>query len=286
MHKAHTNHDNTNPAGPSSSMQSSNMQHVSVQAPPPLKGPLTKEEVLKMRRACKMAARVLRETGARVEAGVRTVELDEYALALTHKLGGRSACLGYRGFPRAVCVSVNSVICHGVPGDEVLREGDIVNVDVTCETEGFFGDTSAMFCVGSVSEEARKLCNVAREARDKGIEILGPGTTTGDVGFRVNKFVRSKGYAPVLELGGHGIGRNFHEEPFVPSYGKKGRGAKLQPWQCITVEPMVNEEETDLLIEPIEGSEVQVFKTKTGCLSAQWEHTVLITDVGYEVLTA
>jgi methionyl aminopeptidase len=177
------------------------------------------------------------------------------------------------------------VICHGLPDSTKLKDGDIINIDVTSEKDGFFGDCSATFFVGNVSEKARDLVAVALEARDKGIEMVRPGGTTGDIGFVTDKFVSRRGYTTVKEIGGHGIGKKFHDEPFVPAFGKKGRGDILVPWQCITVEPMVNEGRPDIKEVDIPGSTIKYYETIDRKLSAQFEHTILVTDTGYEVLT-
>lgn len=247
--------------------------------------PLTKDEIRKMEFICKMAARTLRHVAQFVKAGVSTNELDQivYDFTLSHDL--RPACLGYNGYPKTICTSVNEVVCHGLPSDLILKEGDIINIDVTSEKGGFFGDTSATFFVGSVSEKVKDLVQVAEIARDKGIQEVKPGATTGDIGFAIDKFVTRRGYTTVKEIGGHGIGRKFHDEPFVPSFGKKGRGDVLIPWQCITVEPMVNEGVAAIKEVDIKNSSIKYYLTADQKLSAQFEHTVLVTDVGVEILT-
>lgn len=247
--------------------------------------PLSKDEIKKMALVCKLAARSLEYIGAFVKPGVTTDELDKIVYEHTLSLGCEPACLGYHGYPKTICTSVNSIICHGLPDATVLKEGDIINVDITHKKDGFFGDCSATFFVGKVSDRARDITQAAREARDLGIEITKPGVTTGDIGFMIDKFVTRKGYSTVKEIGGHGIGRQFHEEPFVPSYGKKGRGDVLVPWQCITVEPMVNEGSAAIKEIDIPNSSIKYYETTDRKLSAQFEHTILITDVGFEILT-
>jgi methionyl aminopeptidase len=247
--------------------------------------PLTKDEIKKMEWVCKLAARTLTHVGKFVKAGVTTDELDQIVSDYTLTNNANRACLGYHGYPKTICTSINQVICHGLPGSTKLKEGDIINIDVTSEKDGFFGDCSATFFVGQVSQDARNIVDVARDARDKGIEAVRPGGTTGDIGFTIEKFVTRKGYTTVKEIGGHGIGRKFHDEPFVPSYGKKGRGDLLVPWQCITVEPMVNEGRPDIKEIDIPGSSIKYYETIDGKLSAQFEHTILVTDAGYEILT-
>jgi methionyl aminopeptidase len=247
--------------------------------------PLTKEEIKKMALACKHAARTLEYVEKYVKAGITTNEIDRIVHEYTLSSGAIPAPLGYHGFPKSVCTSINQVVCHGVPDDTVLQEGDIINIDVTSKLEGFFGDCSATFCVGQVSDKARDIVEVARLARDKGIEAIRPYGHTGDIGFETHKFVTRRGYATVKEIGGHGVGRNFHEEPFVPAWGKRGKGDKLIPWHCITVEPMVNEGTDEFVEVSIPNSTIKFYETADGRLSAQFEHTVLVTDSGYEILT-
>jgi methionyl aminopeptidase len=247
--------------------------------------PLSPEERVKMRAAGKLAARTLEHAGQWAKAGVTTNEIDKIVHEYTLAAGAIPAPLGYHGYPKSVCTSVNSMICHGVPDDTPLKDGDIINIDVTCILDGFYGDTSRTFFVGNVSDKAKDLTDAAEKAMWKGIEEVRPFATTGDIGFAINKFVTKRGYYVVREIGGHGIGKTFHDDPFVPSYGKKGRGPKLMPWTCITVEPMVNE--TDAAIDEfdIPGSEIKYYHTLDRSLSAQFEHTVLITDTGYEIMT-
>lgn len=247
--------------------------------------PLNKDEIKKMQFIGKLAARTLTYAGKYVKPGISTNELDKLVYDYTLTNNANPACLGYHGYPKTICTSVNSVICHGVPDDYVLKEGDIINIDVTSEKDGFFGDCSATFAVGTVSPTALDLIEVARMARDKGIEEVRPGTTTGDIGFVTDKFVSRRGYNTVKEIGGHGIGRKFHDEPFVPAFGKRGRGDKLIPWQCITVEPMVNEGVAAFKEIDIPGSSHKYYLTADGKLSAQFEHTILVTDTGFEILT-
>jgi methionyl aminopeptidase len=245
----------------------------------------TADGIRKMEKAGRIAAEALHYTGKFVREGISTEELDQIANDFVLSKGAISACIGYRGYPKAICTSVNSVICHGVPGKEILKAGDIINIDITVIVDGYHGDTSSMFFVGEVSEKAKDLCDCAFHAMHKGIQAAKANGTTGDIGFAIEKYVTRRGYYPVKQIGGHGIGRKFHEEPFVPSFGKKGRGEKLVKWGTITVEPMVNE--TSAPIEEIEipGSEITIFKTSDGSLSAQYEHTILITDSEPQILT-
>lgn len=247
--------------------------------------PLSKDEIVKMRKACSLAARTLEYVAKYVKAGISTEELDRIVEDFTQSHGAKSGPLGYHGYPKSICTSVNSVVCHGVPNSYKLKDGDIVNVDVSPVLDGFFGDTSATFIIGEVPEATRYLVDTAREARDKGIEAIAPGGTTGDIGFAIDKFATRRGFTTVKEIGGHGIGRIFHGEPFVPSYGKKGKGDLLVPWHCITVEPMLNQGSAAIKEINIPGSTHKEYVTSDGKLSAQFEHTVLVTDTGYEILT-
>ncbi|MGE3683696.1 MAG: type I methionyl aminopeptidase [Bdellovibrionales bacterium] len=247
--------------------------------------PLTLDEIPKMRAAGKLAARTLEHVAPFVRPGMTTEELDRIVHEFTLSNGAIPAPLGYHGFPKASCTSVNSCICHGVPDKTILKEGDIINVDVTCILNGFYGDTSRTFFVGEVSQTAKDLTDCAEKAMWKGIEEIRPFATTGDIGFAINKVVTKRGFHVVREIGGHGIGKHFHDDPFVPSYGKKGRGPKLVPWTCVTVEPMVNETGAPIEEFSIPGSEIKYYHTGDRTLSAQFEHTVLVTDRGYEIMT-
>jgi len=248
--------------------------------------PIDANEIRLMEEVCQLAARTLDHVKGFIKPGVTTNELDQivYDYTLTHR--AQPAPLNYKGFPKSICTSVNSCICHGVPNNVPLQVGDILNVDVTSLKNGFFGDTSATFFVGQVSDKARKITEVAEQAMYRGIDVVRPYGTTGDIGFAVNRYVTKKGYYPVRETGGHGIGKQFHSDPFVPSYGKKGRGEKLIPFTCITVEPMINETSAPIKELPIPNSSIKYYETGDGALSAQFEHTILITDRSYEILTS
>ena len=245
----------------------------------------TASEIKEMTKVCQLAAQTLQYVSGYIRPGVTTLELDQIAHDYTLSNDARPAPLNYRGFPKSICTSVNHCICHGVPDGTVLKEGDIINVDITSFKYGFHGDTSATFFVGEVSDEAIAITDVAKKAMHKGISAIQPKGTVGDIGFAVNKFVTRQGYFAVREIGGHGIGREFHEDPFVPSFGKKGKGAVLEPWGTITVEPMINKNDLAYLELDIPKSEIKYYETADKSLSAQFEHTVLITDSGYEILT-
>lgn len=247
--------------------------------------PLKADEIRKMEKAGQLAAQTLLHVGKFVKAGITTDELDKICHDYTLSHGATPAPLNYNGFPKSLCTSVNECICHGVPGEERLKDGDIINIDVTCILDGFHGDTSSMFFVGDVSDKAKDICDVALKARDRGIEEVGPGKTTGDIGFVINKLTTKRGYWVVKEIGGHGIGRTFHDDPWVPSFGKKGKGTALKPWTCLTVEPMVNETGVPIVELPIPNSSIKYYETGDKTLSAQYEHTILITDTGHQILT-
>ena len=248
---------------------------------------LHEDEIPLMRESCRLAARVLEYLGRQVREGISTEKLDRlaYEFILDHK--ARPAPLNYKGFPKSICTSVNDCICHGLPSSsEILKNGDIINIDVTCEKDGFYGDTSRTFVVGSVSDQVRELIQCAYDCMMKGIEAVRPYGRVGDIGFAIQKQAWKKGFYPVRNIGGHGIGKVFHEDPFVPSFGKKGKGEELLPRACITVEPMINETEEPIREFGIPGSEIKYYRTGDGRLSAQFEHTLLISEsAGYEILT-
>lgn len=247
--------------------------------------PLSKDEIKKMERVCRLAAETLNYVEKQLRIGMTTNEIDALVHDFTLTKGATPAPLGYNGFPKSVCTSINEVICHGLPGNDILKDGDIINVDVTPKLDGFYGDSSRTFLIGNVSETARDLVETAKMAMDKGIEAITPKGTTGDIGFATGKVVTRKGYTAIKEIGGHGVGRVFHTEPFVPAWGKRGKGERLVPFHCITVEPMVNEGTDEFIEHDIPGSSIKWYTTLDKKLSAQFEHTVLITDTGYEILT-
>lgn len=251
---------------------------------------LSQTEILLMKASCRLAAQVLIYIEEYIQPGVSTEKLNQLCHDFILSHSAVPAPLDYNGFPKSICTSVNTCICHGVPDSKVLlKDGDIVNVDVTCIKDGFFGDTSKTFFVGEVSQKAKDITLCAFEAMHRGIEAIKPYGTTGDIGFSISKYITRKGFFAVKEIGGHGIGRVFHDEPFVPSIGKKGKGDVLQPWSCITVEPMVNENSSTIEEFDIPNSSVKYYHTTDKGLSAQFEHTILITDgtqgINYEILT-
>lgn len=247
--------------------------------------PIAANEIRLMERAGQLAAKTLRHVGQFVKAGITTNELDKIAGDFTLSNEATPAPLNYHGYPKSICTSVNHSICHGVPDETRLKDGDIINIDVTVIKDGYHGDTSSMFYVGEVAPRAKTICEVAFEAMNKGIEQVAPGATTGDIGFAINKFTTKQGFWVVREIGGHGIGKVFHDDPWVPSYGKKGKGDRLIPWICLTVEPMINETSAPIKEFSIANSSIKFYETGDGTLSAQYEHTVLVTDVGHQILT-
>ncbi len=242
----------------------------------------TPDEIEKMRVAGRMAADVLDMLGDYVKPGITTSELDAIAHRyITEQQDAIPAPLNYRGFPKSICTSVNHVVCHGIPGEKKLKSGDAVNIDVTVIKDGYHGDTSRMFHVGKPGIQAERLAAVAKEAMWLGIEELRAGKHLGDVGAAIQKHVERNRFSVVREYCGHGIGRIFHEDPQVLHYGTRGTGMQLKAGMTLTVEPMINAGKAGVKLLKDGWTVV----TKDHSLSAQWEHTVLIKEDGYEVLT-
>ena len=240
------------------------------------------EEQEKMRTAGRLAAEVLDMIGDFVQPGISTNELDQICHKyITETQNAIPAPLNYRGFPKSICTSLNHVVCHGIPGERILKSGDIFNIDVTVIKEGFHGDTSRMFFVGKSNIQAERLVQITLESMLIGIEELAPGKYLGDVGYAIQTHVEKNRFSVVREYCGHGIGRIFHEEPQVLHYGKPKSGMKLETGMTLTVEPMVNAGKRHVRLLPDGWTVV----TKDHSLSAQWEHTILITNNGYEILT-
>lgn len=244
-------------------------------------------DIAGMRVACRLAAEVLDYLTPHVKPGVTTLEIDRLAADYMAQQGTRSATVGYQPpgyppYPGHLCTSVNHVVCHGIPGDKKLKRGDIINLDVTIITpEGWHGDTSRMFEVGKCSIAASRLCALTYEAMWLGITQVRPGAHLGDIGHAIQQFAEGKGLSVVREFCGHGIGQVFHEEPQVLHYGTPGAGVKLEPGMIFTVEPMLNTGRREIREMPDGWTIV----TKDRSLSAQWEHTLVVTPTGYEVLT-
>lgn len=242
----------------------------------------TPAEIDKMRIAGRLAAQVLQMIRPHVRAGISTGELDQichdYIVCEQHAI---PAPLNYRGFPKSICTSLNHQVCHGIPGDKVLKNGDILNIDVTVIKDEFHGDTSRMFLLGEPSVQAKRVTKVCYEALRTGIEMVRPGIRLGDIGHAIQTFAEAANFSVVREYCGHGIGRTFHEEPQVLHYGKPGTGMQLVAGMTFTIEPMINAGKRDTKLLPDGWTVV----TKDHSLSAQWEHTILVTDTGFEVLT-
>ncbi len=242
----------------------------------------TDAEIEKMRIAGKLAAEVLEFIAPYVIPGVTTNELDklchDYIVDVQNAI---PAPLNYHGFPKSICTSINHTICHGIPNEKKLKKGDIINVDITVIKEEYHGDTSKMFYVGEVTPHAKRLCVITQECLMLGIEQVKPGCTLGDIGHAIQKHAESNRYSIVQEFCGHGIGKKFHEEPQVLHYGKPGEGATLEAGMILTIEPMVNIGKRHMKVLKDGWTAV----TKDRSLSAQWEHTILVTPTGHEVLT-
>ena len=243
----------------------------------------TPEQIEKMRIAGRLAAEVLEVVAAYVKPGVNTEELDRVCYEhIVNVQNAIPANVGYKGFPKTVCTSVNNVICHGIPNhNKTLKDGDIVNIDVTVIKDGWHGDTSRMYLVGEPSVLAKRLCAVTFEAMMKGIEQVRPGATLGDIGHAIQQYVEAQRFSVVREYCGHGIGTIYHEDPQVLHYGRPHSGLRLEKGMTFTIEPMVNAGKPQTRLLPDGWTVV----TKDHSLSAQWEHTLAVTDDGFEILT-
>jgi len=242
----------------------------------------TKEEIAKMRVAGRLAAEVLHMVREHVVPDVTTDELDAHCHDfITNTQDAIPAPLNYRGFPKSICTSVNHQVCHGIPGSRRLKDGDIVNIDITVIKDGYHGDTSKMFFVGESSVSARRVARISRECLLLGIDMVRPGERLGDIGYAIQRHAEKHNCSVVREYCGHGIGRDFHEDPQVLHYGKPGTGLILESNMTFTIEPMVNVGRRHVKVLPDGWTVV----TKDRSLSAQWEHTILVTDDGHEVLT-
>lgn len=246
---------------------------------------LSAKEIEKMRRAGRVAAETLALIGSQIKPRITTAQIDAWVRQDTARRGGTPSQLGYKGFPAAVCTSRNHVVCHGIPNEsEVLMEGDIVNVDVTTNFDGYHGDTSATFLVGgeeAASADARRIVDIARRCRDAGISVVRENARLGDIGAAIEEVAAKEGVGVVRELGGHGIGRRMHGSPHVSHVGVRGAGPRLKAGMAITVEPMINLGAADVVFLDDGWTVI----TKDGSLSAQFEHTVIVTRDGYELTT-
>jgi len=234
-----------------------------------------------MRRAGRFTAEMLDYIGAYVRPGITTGEIDRLCHDYHLAHGATPGPLGFHGYPKSICTSVNHVICHGIPGDPVLKDGDIINIDVTPTIDGWFGDSSRMFYVGDVGMKARELVEATHEAMMRGIRAVRPGATLGDVGYAIQSYAESQGYSTVRDFAGHGIGRTMHTVPQVLHYGRPGQGLRLEAGMFFTIEPMLNAGRPEARILADGWTAV----TRDKSLSAQFEHTVGVTDTGFEIFT-
>jgi len=242
----------------------------------------TRSEIEKMRTAGRLAAEVLRMIGPHVQPEVTTEQLNKICHDyIVNEQKAIPAPLNYRGFPKSICTSVNHVVCHGIPGEKTLKEGDIVNIDVTVIKDGYHGDTSKMYYVGTPSVRGRRVSEVSLEAMRRGINIVKPGVRLGDIGHIIQSWVESQSCSVVREYCGHGIGKRFHEDPQVLHYGRPGTGMEITAGMTFTIEPMVNAGKPQTRLMPDAWTVV----TRDRSLSAQWEHTILVTDDGHDILT-
>jgi methionyl aminopeptidase len=243
---------------------------------------LSKREIEKMRRAGHLAAELLDHLATMVKPGISTQALNDEAERWTQARGAKSAPLGYHGFPKSICTSVNEVICHGIPDPkQILKEGDIINIDVTPTLEGYHGDTSRTFFVGTPSVAAKKLVEVTEECLMRGIAAVGPDAKIGDIGSAIQEYAEANGYSVVRDFVGHGVSTVFHTAPQVPHYGTRGKGKRLRPGMVFTIEPMINEGTWEAVV--LEDGWTAI--TKDRKLSAQFEHTIAVTEDGVEILT-
>lgn len=243
----------------------------------------TPEQIAGIRKACDINTAVLDLVAEKIKTGMTTEEIDRIVYDYTVSQGATPAPLGFCGFPKSVCTSINDQVCHGIPSlHDVLRSGDIVNVDVSTIYNGYYADASRMFTIGKVDKKAKDLVEITKECLKRGIEAAQPWGFLGDIGAVVSAFAKKHGYSVVTEFGGHGVGVEFHEEPFVCHVGKRKTGMLLVPGMIFTIEPMINAGRKDVFVDAANDWTVY---TQDGSLSAQWEHTILITEDGPEILT-
>lgn len=243
----------------------------------------SREQIEGIRESGKINTMVLDYVEEHIKAGISTQEIDDWVRKVTADNGAICAPYHYEGFPKSVCTSVNSVICHGIPSkDEILKEGDIINVDVSTIYKGYFSDASRMFCIGNVSADKKRLVKTAKEAIQVGLMEVKPFAPLGNMGHAIHMYAKSQGYTVVEEIGGHGVGLEFHEDPFVSYVSPKGSGPVMVPGMVFTIEPMINMGKPDIFIDSDDG---WTTLTEDGYPSAQWEYTVLVTETGVEVLT-
>ena len=242
----------------------------------------TPEQIAGIKESAKVNIEILDYVAEHIKEGVTTQEIDNWVADITAKAGAVAAPLNYDGFPKSVCTSINEQVCHGIPSDDiVLKDGDIINVDVSTILNGYYSDSSRMFCIGNVSEEKKKLVEVTRQCVEKGLEQVKPWGYLGDMSQAVYEHAHANGYSVVREIGGHGIGLEFHEDPWVGYIGKAGTGMLLVPGMMFTIEPMINMGSHEIFVDDTDGWTIY---TEDGLPSAQWEIMVLVTEQGYEVI--
>lgn len=243
----------------------------------------TKGQIEGIRKSAQINNGLLDLISENIKEGMTTEEINKLAHEYTVSNGGIPATLNYDGFPKSICVSINNVVCHGIPSkDVILKNGDIVNVDATTILNGYYSDASRMFMIGEVDEEAKKLVEVTKECLNRGLEAVKPWGFLGDIGAAIQEYAESNGYSVVREFGGHGVGLDIHEEPFVSHLGKRGTGMVLVPGMVFTIEPMINAGSNEIFIDEDDGWTVF---TDDDSLSAQWEHTILVTEDGLEIIS-
>ena len=241
------------------------------------------DQIEKIRESAKINIAVLDYVSEHIRAGISTAEIDRWVYDITTKMGGVPAPLNYQGFPKSVCTSVNDEVCHGIPSEDViLKDGDIVNVDCSTNLNGYYSDSSRMFCIGEVSEDKKRLVNAAKQALDEGLKEVRPWGFLGDMGQAVNDYIKSQGYSVVREVGGHGIGLEFHEEPWVSYVSIKNTEMLMVPGMIFTIEPMINMGKADIFTDEDNGWSIS---PEDGLPSAQWEIQVLVTEDGYEIIS-
>jgi methionyl aminopeptidase len=243
----------------------------------------TQDQIEGIRKSSQLAAQALDFAGQFVKAGISTGFIDDKIEEFILSHGAIPATKGYNGYPKSSCISLNEVVCHGIPSEQtILKEGDILNIDVTTILNGFYGDTSRMFWVGEISQDAEKLIAVTKHCMNLGIQQVIPGNYFGNIGFAINRFAKAKGFSVVYEFCGHGVGVDFHEEPQVDHASRRNTGHKMKPGMIFTIEPMINQGRAGTKIDKHDGWTARSVDNK---LSAQFEHTILVTETGFEVLT-
>ena len=243
----------------------------------------TPEQIEGIRRSSRLAAETLDYAAQFVKPGVHTEFIDQKIEEFIVEHNAVPATKGYNGFPKSSCISPNEIVCHGIPSENtMLKEGDILNIDITTILDGYYGDTSRMFTVGDISPQAEKLIEVTKHCLDLGIQQVKPGNQFGNIGFVISRYAKAKGFSVVWEFCGHGVGLKFHEEPQVDHTSRRNKGAKMKPGMIFTIEPMINQGRATTSIDKEDGWTARTIDNK---LSAQFEHTILVTETGFEVLT-